>query len=203
MSNTKELATSTNILEKELTAEQIQTICDMRSTGHSLNEIRDYVYISSNKHYSEHTFSTFFRQNLINKNDFEMRNQLTVHEKLRRLEKYRRSDYVANVIEKTITGLDDEFSDLKSKEKIQAIVDLTKIMLETISKEAYAAAANGESIGKNSANVQINLNETMSKIAKEKSDLKKDILSSAKYETEPKNIEVEIVKGASNDKSEE
>lgn len=190
---------TSSVLERELTAEQVKTICDMRSSGHSIADIRGYLTFVTNKTYSSATILTFFKQSLIHKNDSEIRNQIVIGEKLRRLEKYRRSDYVANVIEKTISALDDDFKDLGSKDKINAIVDLSKIMLETISKEAYASAANGESSSKNAANVQINLNETMNKIAKEKSDIKKDILSSAKYDSEAKPIDVEMVEPEVND----
>jgi len=195
------LAVSEGILEKELTAEQSKTICDMRSSGQSIEDIRSYLVYATTKSYSSTALNTFFKQNLINKNDIELRKQITVGERLRKLEKYRRSDYVANVIEKTISALNDsEFADLRPKDRIQAIVDLSKIMLETISKEAYAAAANGESGAKTSANVQINLTETMTKIAKEKSDIKKDILSSAKFDSAQQVQDVEVIKEESIEK---
>ena len=192
MSDRQIVKTTRSNIETTLSEDLINTICNMRSSGSSIQEIKRYLYAETEINFSEFKLSNFFKNNQISKGDLLIREQITVSEKLRRLEKYRRSDYVANVIEKTISSIEDDTEDLTSKEKIDAIVNLTKIMLESISKEAYANAAHGESSSKNSANVQINLNDTMKKIEQKKSDLKKQILSSKSYDPSSEAIEINV-----------
>ncbi len=186
MNQIEPITPTKSIVASTLDAAQSESVMKLRSSGASYRDIRGYLKANKITEFTNQQLAVFFKEYLVTKNDSEIRAQLNNEQRYRRFEQYRRSDFVANIIEKTLQEVDDNDENLELDKKSAAIVNLSKVLLETITKDANVIETK-----QSNSMVQVNIGDAMKQIENNKSDLKKEMLSSPGYdvkivEAEPK-----------------